>query len=42
MAIDRNILGVSIVDMNGHLSFSSNNLMEGRLKICVSEKYYGL
>jgi hypothetical protein len=43
MAIDRNILGVSITDMNGHLlSSSSNHSMKGRLEISVSEKCYGL
>jgi hypothetical protein len=40
MVIDRIILGVSFVDMNGHVFSSSNHLMKGRLKICVSEKYY--
>jgi hypothetical protein len=43
LAIDRNILGISIADMNGHLlSSSSNHSMEGRLENSVSEKCYGL
>lgn len=42
MAIDRNILGVSIMDMNGHLLSSSKHLMEGSLEKSFSEKYYSL
>jgi hypothetical protein len=41
MVIDRFILGVSFVDMNGHVSFFES-FNGRRLKICVSEKYYGL
>jgi hypothetical protein len=32
MVIDRIILGVSIMDMNGHLLSSSKHLMEGSLE----------
>jgi hypothetical protein len=42
MVIDRFILGVSLVDMNGHVSSSSNHSLEGRLENSVLEKRYGL